>query len=46
MERLWNLGYEKAIECSMLGELLCRSLEDKNAEDNAEDERLKFQVGI
>lgn len=31
---LWT---RKALGCLMLGKLFCRSLEDKNVEDNAED---------
>jgi hypothetical protein len=33
-ERLWNLGYEKAIECSMLGELFCEDI-DRNTNKGA-----------
>ena len=34
VEGLWNLGLEKNFECSKYGELFCKSLEDKNVEDN------------
>lgn len=34
----------KAMECSVLGELLCRSLEDKNVEGSAKDGVLACDV--
>lgn len=39
-----ELWARKTIECLKFGELFCRSLEDKNAEDSTEDGGLACHV--
>lgn len=43
MEELSNFGQAKT-SCLKVGELFCGSLEDKNAEINADDRGLVYEV--